>query len=202
MQKNSLIYKKKGSVVGNVLMWAAMCIIIVLSVARIFISVNYLSICVVGTSMEGTLSDGDYLYAIKNSSPRRGDIVIIETEKKTLIKRVIGLGGDTVELKAGVLYLNGEKVDEPYVESKNNKNIEKNTYFAVVAEGDMFFLGDNRDVSVDSRLFVGGNGEVQGYGMLPVTSVLGVVADWSLSLKGAVTAINRFSISNYTSEVI
>ncbi|MDE6691584.1 MAG: signal peptidase I, partial [Clostridia bacterium] len=139
---------------------------------------------VIGSSMEGTLVDGDCVYAIRSSSPRRGDIVIIDTDEKPIIKRVIALGGDTVELKAGVLYLNGEQVDEPYVDPVNNTaSYSKNTFSVItVPEGKMFFMGDNRDDSNDSR---------SKYGVMPVSSIMGIVADWSLSCKGAVTTFNN-----------
>lgn len=170
---------------GNILIWALLCIIIVFAAFRVFCVVNYFSVCVVGTSMEGTLHDGDCVYAFRSTSPSRGDIVIIETDDKPIIKRVIALGGDTVELRDGVLYLNGEKVDEPYVDPANNSaSYSKNTFSEItVPEGKMFFMGDNRDDSNDSR---------SKYGVMPVSSIMGIVAEWSLSCKGAVTAFNIF----------
>ncbi|MCM1546267.1 MAG: signal peptidase I [Clostridiales bacterium] len=159
----------------------------------LFFNISYFRVYVVGTSMEGTLTGaeskytdgGDYLYAFRTSSPRRGDIVVIENGNEPIIKRLIALGGDTVELKAGVLYLNGDEVKEAYVDAANNTDAARNTYpETVVPEGYMFFLGDNRDVSVDSRS--------EKYGMLPVSKIMGVVANWSLSFKGAVTSFNTF----------
>lgn len=195
MRKNSLNNKNKGSVVASVLIWTVLCLIIALSVFRIFLGVNYFSVYVVGSSMEGTLTGakskysegGDYVYAFRTSSPGRGDIVVIKTDgEDPIIKRVIALGGDTVELKAGVLYLNGVEVSEPYLDKKNNTaEDDVNTYpETLVPDGYMFFLGDNRDVSVDSRS--------DKYGMLPVSRTMGVIADWSLTMKGTVTAFNTF----------
>ncbi|MDE6074896.1 MAG: signal peptidase I, partial [Clostridia bacterium] len=127
---------------------------------------------------------GDYVYAFRTSNPKRGDIVVIETDTKTIIKRVIALGGDTVELKEGVLYLNGEEVEESYVSEENNTPSENSYAQIVVPEGTMFCLGDNRDVSVDSRS--------ETYGCMPVSWTAGVVADWSMSFKGAITSFNCF----------
>lgn len=174
----------------SVLFWT----VIVLAVFRVAFGVTYFKVYVIGASMEGTLNGaasedvlgGDYVYAYHSSSPRRGDIVIIDTgakPAKPIIKRVIALGGDEVEIVDGVLYLNGKIVDEPYVLSENNTS-KSNYPKTTVADGEMFFLGDNRDVSVDSRS--------KKYGMMPVAKTIGIVADWSMSLKGAVTAFNTF----------
>lgn len=194
MQKNLLFYKNNGIKALHVL--AAVIVVLLLTFAffHAFFSINYFRVYVVGASMEGTLTGadskysegGDYVYALRSSSPGRGDIVVIETDGEPIIKRVIALGGDRVELKAGVLYLNGAEVSEPYVDSANNTPTDpRNTYpEKTVPDGYMFFLGDNRDISVDSRS--------EKYGFMPVSNIMGVVADWSLSLKCAVTAFNTF----------
>lgn len=193
MQKNSISYRKKTNISSEVIMWAVFCLIIAFAVVRVFFAVNYFSVYVIGPSMEGTLNGaenkdragGDYVYAMRSSSPDRGDIVIIKIDgDEPIIKRVIALGGDTVELVSGVLYRNGVEVSEPYVDPKNNTPSDNNFELTTVPEGYMFFLGDNRDVSVDSR-----SGK---YGMLPVDKTMGVVADWSLTMKGTVTAFNTF----------
>ena len=190
--------KSALSVFFSVLFWA----VIVLAVLRISFDLLYFKVYVIGSSMSSTLTgaddsdtaNGDYVYAFYSSSPRRGDIVIIETPyktvinnkiiNKTIIKRVIALGGDDVELKEGVLYLNGNIVDEPYVLSENNTP-EKNNYpKRTVKQGEMFCMGDNRDDSIDSR--------DEKYGCMPVSWTVGVVANWSLSFKEPVTAFNRF----------
>lgn len=197
MQKKLLDLKSSANNVLNTFLCVLLSLLIAFTAFYVFCALNYFSVYVIGPSMEGTLTGavnkysegGDYVYAIRSATPRRGDIVVIKTgdspNDDPIIKRVIALGGDTVELKAGVLYLNGEEVSEPYVDSKNNENSVRNTYpETVVPEGYMFFLGDNRDVSVDSRS--------DKYGIMPVSRTLGVVADWSLNLKSAVTAYNTF----------
>lgn len=79
-----------------------------------------------------------------------GDIVLFKNEEygdDILIKRLIGKPGDKIEIVNGIVFRNGEKVDEPYV--KNNEVIYSNTF--EVPENEFFFLGDNRPNSSDSR---------------------------------------------------
>jgi signal peptidase I len=86
------------------------------------------------------------------SGPRRGDVVVFENPQTSElnIKRAAGLPEDSVKLRAGNLYINGEPVEEPYVEGSATST----TFGPVrVPEGHYFVLGDNRGNSVDSRAF-------------------------------------------------
>lgn len=167
--------------------------VVLLTAAVICFRLVYTKFYVVGSSMENTITGayaagvkgGDYVY-IFEATPSRGDIVVVKTKGKNLIKRVIGLGGDTVELKAGVLYLNGEVKEEPYVSAEHNSPGNSNNTFGpvTVEEGYMFLMGDNRNVSNDSR-----SAE---YGQIALDCVIGVVAEWSLILSDAVTSFNTF----------
>lgn len=81
--------------------------------------------------------------------PKRGDVVILKApngDKNNWIKRIIGLPGDTVEILQGVTYVNGHRLDEPYVKNSFTYTMPKVT----VPADTYFFLGDNRDVSNDS----------------------------------------------------
>lgn len=172
-------------------------VLIVIALALLVFEVLFFSrfarVYVVGDSMSPTLTGarsmyvagGDFVYVDRTRQPERGDIIVIDTDNKIIIKRVIALGGDAVELKRGALYLNDELVNEPYVCAENNLNASKNTYpRTVVPEGRMFFLGDNRDVSNDSRS--------SSYGMMELSDCIGVVTDWSLVGKGLFTTVNTF----------
>ena len=191
MQNKIINSEKKNSVLSTVitvLIW----LIIILAAVRIFVGVTYVKVYVVGSSMSSTLTGahsdkeagGDYVYAFKSAKPHRGDIVVIKVynDREFIIKRVIALGGDTVEVKNGVLYLNGIEKEEPYVLFEHNLSDANNFAQVSVPQGYMFCMGDNRDNSKDSRS--------EEYGCFPVADTVGIVADWSLGLKGSITAIN------------
>jgi signal peptidase I len=87
--------------------------------------------------------------------PQRGDIVLFESPEgraEPLIKRVVGLPGDTIEVRAGTLYVNGRRQREPYV-SDHLRNMQSPYDPTEVPEGHYFMMGDNRGNSADSRVF-------------------------------------------------
>ena len=117
------------------------------------------------SSMETTLYTGEWLFLEKVSyildEPEEGDIIVCyfdEGEKnvftdfiggrKNYIKRVIGVSGDTVEIREGVTYVNGEPIDEPYLHETELGTLEP----TVVEEDSVFVMGDNRNNSFDSRV--------------------------------------------------
>jgi signal peptidase I len=111
-------------------------------------------------SMVNTLLLGDFIisdtWKYRNSAPRRGDVVIFLSTKdlSTLyVKRVIGLPNDVVRISKGNVYVNGELLNEPYVQEKNNRGLTpgKTASKYIVPENSYFLLGDNRDNSFDSR---------------------------------------------------
>ncbi|MEC0169345.1 signal peptidase I [Paenibacillus graminis] len=108
-------------------------------------------------SMIPTIQINDRLVVDKMlwlTSLKHGDIVVFHPpvpgdEQKRYVKRLMGLPGDTLEIKDGVLYRNGEKVDEPYLQEKMNY-----TFGPVTVPADhYFFLGDNRNTSYDAHLW-------------------------------------------------
>lgn len=85
----------------------------------------------------------------------RGDIIVFKYPKdpsKSYIKRLIGLPGDTVEIQAGEVLVNGSKLSEPYVDAKMNLSHRSQPPMVVPARS-YYVLGDNRDNSSDSRIW-------------------------------------------------
>ena len=153
-------------------------------------------IAVQGASMMPTLENGEMLMVDKITSKitdfDRFDIIVFKaTEEENYVKRIIGLPGDTVQYIDDVLYINDEKYDEPYLDDYKAELIDSGTLTedftlesylqqTVVPEGHLFVLGDNRRISVDSRL-----PEV---GFVPIDTVIGEVrfVYWPLSQVGLI----------------
>lgn len=110
-----------------------------------------------GPSMMPTLHNRDVTLVHKNEKVKRFDIVVLNERladngpSKRIVKRVIGFGGDVITVIGGQLYINNKKYDEPYLQEKYIKNFKKVDWTIVVPKGHIFVLGDNRDVSKDSR---------------------------------------------------
>ena len=104
-----------------------------------------------GTSMEPTLSNGDIVLLTKTTRFDRGDLCGFTWNNKLLIKRVIGLPGDWIEIDTdGNIYINGEILDEPYVQQKALGECDLEFPFQVPQEK-YFVVGDMRESSIDSR---------------------------------------------------
>lgn len=157
---------------------------------------NILLANVNGASMNYTLLDKEQVIIKPQEQYERGDIIAFygnledplntglqdasgNIQETRYVKRVVAVGGDTVEGKKDGLYINGEKAEEPYLANEqkafpiewNIQNLAKGEYWAddknatVVPEGEYFVLGDNREVSDDSRYF----------GFINPSSILGKV---------------------------
>lgn len=171
---------------------AAVVIVLLLAVLCLsFLRTLYtFAVVVSGSSMEDTVRDGDVVYALRSFTAERGDIIIIDVSgsddfsagTENIIKRLIAKEGDTVKCENGVVYVRpagGEytALDEPYT-----KGVTPDFGEVTVGEGEIFFLGDHRNVSHDST-------EV---GTLRYSDIIGVVPDWAISIKGFTTGWENF----------
>lgn len=142
---------------------------------KLIVMFGFLSLCVIGfylfftnilicgnipsASMAPTLQIGDYVIsnglAYVKHEPQRGDIVVFKhdgiADGEMLIKRVVGVPGDSLVFVDGYLYINGNLVYEPYL----SENVETNCFkdYDAIPEGCYFVMGDNRENSVDSRFW-------------------------------------------------
>jgi signal peptidase I len=149
--------------------WAVLVEILqtVLIAALLFLVVNLVTarIRVEGSSMEPSLHDGEMVVvnrlAYRWSMPSRGDIVVFRfplDPSRRFIKRVIGLPGDSLEARDGLVYVNGTALDEPYIAAA-----PRYAGAWLVQADELFVLGDNRNNSSDS----------QNWGPLPMAEVIG-----------------------------
>lgn len=134
-------------------------IIIVVIIIRTFI---FTPVVVNGPSMMNTLHNGDVMIldkiGMKLGGIKRFDIVVIQTGKTKIIKRVIGLSGETISYKNNKLYINGKEVSD-----NHSNEITYDFEEVKIPDGEYYVLGDNRTDSVDSRIL----------GTIPKNEILG-----------------------------
>ncbi len=128
-------------------------IIVVVVLIRTFIITP---VIVVGDSMVPTLKEGQILLLNKINyhfnDIERYDIVVIKSGKSEIIKRVIGLPGETIEYRDNVLYINGHEEDTIYNFETDDFNLKSICNCDKIPEDKYLVLGDNRSVSADSRI--------------------------------------------------
>lgn len=104
-----------------------------------------------GTSMSPTLTEGNIVLSLKGSSFETGDVIAFYYNNKVLVKRVIAQSGDWVDISDdGTVYVNAQKIDEPYLTEKALGECDIELPYQV-PESKIFVMGDHRSVSVDSR---------------------------------------------------
>lgn len=200
--------------VADVILVIAVILLIAITALKAFV---FSPVQVSGSSMETTVQDGDWLIMRKTHNINYGDVIIVRTSGSGdssvyYIKRVIGLPGDTVYTLNGEVYRKksgqtvAEKIDEPYARYLDNvggtwiPSANEGTYEppssgedvkeCVVGEGEVYFMGDNRKHSRDSR-------EI---GTRKISDIIGVVDKWSINKRHSYSWY--FDFSQRTSNAI
>lgn len=135
-----------SAIVGYRKLAFILCVVICVVLFRNFVIDR---VIVEGVSMQKTFNSGDVLWIQKfdSDSFERYDVVIAKVNNKKVIKRIIGLPSETIEIKDGAIYINGVLLDGVYGINAGNDKIYR------LAKDEYYLLGDNREESVDSRVF-------------------------------------------------
>ena len=133
-------------------------VLILVAAVAVLISTLLLPVLqITGSSMEPNLENGDIVMLVKTKNFKTGDVCAFTWNNRTLVKRVIGVPGDWVEMDGeGNVYVNGEKLEEPYVTDKSLGECDI-TFPYQVPDHSLFVMGDHRETSIDSRNTVVGS---------------------------------------------
>ena len=126
-------------------------LIVVAAIAVLIATLAFPVLQISGSSMEPTLNDEEIVVLIKTTNMKRGQLCCFSYQNKLLIKRVVGLPGDSIHVDAdGYVYVNGNLLEEPYVIDRALGECDI-TFPCNVTDNHYFVLGDHRSTSIDSR---------------------------------------------------
>lgn len=128
-----------------------LCIGIAILVSAFILNFLIAPVVVLGQSMEPTVHDKSYAISNRLSAKEvnRFDVVTVKADGRLLIKRVIGLPGETITYEESKLYVDGEYVPEDFL----GTDVRTEDFSYTVPYGGYFLMGDNREVSIDSRYY-------------------------------------------------
>lgn len=131
-------------------------LIVVAAIAVLIATLALPVLQIQGSSMEPTLNDEEIVVLLKTSKLTRGQLCCFSYQNKLLIKRIVGIPGDSIIIDTeGYVYVNGDKLDEPYVIDRAYGECDIEFPFNVT-DNHYFILGDHRSTSIDSRSSVVG----------------------------------------------
>ena len=126
-------------------------LIVVAAVAVLIATLAFPVLQISGSSMEPTLNDEEIVVLLKTTNMKKGELCCFSYQNKLLIKRVIGLPGDKINIDInGNVYVNDELIDEPYITDRAFGECDI-TFPCYVTDNHYFVLGDHRSTSIDSR---------------------------------------------------
>lgn len=149
--KSEILREKYNRKYKQVMKSTLYALVVVAAVAVLIATLALPVLQISGSSMEPTLNDEEIVVLIKTTNLKRGELCCFSFQNKLLIKRVIGLPGDKIDLdRQGNVYVNNVKLDEPYVIDKAWGECDI-TFPCYVTDNHYFVLGDHRSTSIDSR---------------------------------------------------
>ena len=157
----------KSKFVANLKEWLVIIAIFSVTFALLTVGLHFIRFpSVDGVSMYPTYQDGSQLVVLYTTQAKAGDVIVIWSDEldEYIVKRIIGIGGDHIEIKDSGFYLNGNKLDEDYIYEQNWIK-DSDSLDITVPQDQVFVMGDNRNMSVDSRAI----------GTLPVSDIFGRV---------------------------